>query len=173
MTRRHCRGDATNAFTGQGSQERVWGRGWIRTCINLPQWRVQLGMGLGWRPLDLRLRLLSQTSASASTHFHAPRGASFRHSIRAGRPGCCHVTRSLRRHVSRGLVQSGAAFARHSLSELSAPAAVADTLPSSSLVGIEFHRGLTTQHTVERDEQGRSSYATCAPSYVDKTRSPS
>ena len=39
------------------------------------------------------------------------------------------------------------------------------------LVDIVFYRGLTTQHTVERDEQGRSNYAMCAvnPSRVGKT----
>lgn len=72
---------------------------------------------------------------------------------------------------SEGLDQSGAAFAGHSLGELSALAAVADILPNSSLVDIVFYRGLTMQQPVERDEQGRSNYAMCAvnPSRVGKT----
>jgi fatty acid synthase subunit alpha, fungi type len=72
---------------------------------------------------------------------------------------------------SKGLVQPGAAFAGHSLGEFSALAAVADILPNSSLVDIVFYRGLTMQHAVERDEQGRSNYAMCAvnPSRVGKT----
>jgi fatty acid synthase subunit alpha len=72
---------------------------------------------------------------------------------------------------SKGLVQPGAAFAGHSLCELSALASVADILPNSSLVVIVFYRGLTMQHTVERDEQGCSNYAMCAvnPSRVSKT----
>lgn len=63
---------------------------------------------------------------------------------------------------SKGLVQPDAAFAGHSLGEFSALAAVADILPNSSLVDIVFYRGLTMQHAVERDEQGRSNYAMCA-----------
>jgi malonyl CoA-acyl carrier protein transacylase len=72
---------------------------------------------------------------------------------------------------SKGLVQPDAAFAGHSLGEFSALASVADILPNSSLVDIVFYRGLTMQHAVERDEQGRSNYAMCAvnPSRVGKT----
>jgi fatty acid synthase subunit alpha, fungi type len=72
---------------------------------------------------------------------------------------------------SKGLVQPGAAFAGHSLGELSALASVADILPNSSLVVIVFYRGLTMQHTVERDGQGRSNYAMCSvnPRRVSKT----
>jgi malonyl CoA-acyl carrier protein transacylase len=62
---------------------------------------------------------------------------------------------------SNGLAQPGAAFAGHSLGEFSALAAVADILPNSSLVDIVLYRGLTMQHAVERDEQGRSNYAMC------------
>ena len=69
------------------------------------------------------------------------------------------------------MVQLGAAFAGHSLGEFSALAAVADILPNSSLVNIMFCRGLTMQHAVERDKQGRSNYAMCAvnPSRIGKT----
>jgi fatty acid synthase subunit alpha len=72
---------------------------------------------------------------------------------------------------SKGLVQPGAAFAGHSLGELSALASVADILPNSSLVVIVFYCGLTMQHTVERDGQGRSNYAMCSvnPRRVSKT----
>ena len=71
---------------------------------------------------------------------------------------------------SKYFVQPGAAFAGHSLGEFSSLAAVADTLPNSSLVDIVFHRGLTTQHAVEHDEQGGSNYAMCVadPSRVGK-----
>jgi fatty acid synthase subunit alpha, fungi type len=72
---------------------------------------------------------------------------------------------------SKGLVQLGATFAGHSLGELSALASVVNILPNSSLVVIVFYHSLTMQHTVERDEQGRSNYAMCAvnPSHVSKT----
>ena len=64
---------------------------------------------------------------------------------------------------SKGLVQPGAAFASHSLGEFSALAAVADILPNSPLVDIVFYRGLTIQHAVEHDEEGRSNYAKTRP----------
>ena len=71
----------------------------------------------------------------------------------------------------KGLVRPDASFAGHSLGEFSALASVTDILPNSSLVDIVFYRGLTMQHAVERDEQGRSNYAMCAvnPSRVGKT----
>ena len=72
---------------------------------------------------------------------------------------------------SKGLVQLGAAFAGHSLGELSALASVADILPNSSLVVIVFYRGLTMQHTVEHDRQDHLNYAMCSvnPIRVSKT----
>jgi len=72
---------------------------------------------------------------------------------------------------SKGLVQLGAALAGHSLGEFSALAAAAYILPNSSLVDIVFYCGLTMQHAVKRDEQGRLNYAMCTvnPSHVGKT----
>lgn len=72
---------------------------------------------------------------------------------------------------SKGLVQTGAAFAGHSLGEYSALASIADVLPISSLVDIVFYRGITMQRAVERDTQNRSNYAMCAvnPSRISKS----
>ncbi|KAH8100945.1 fatty acid synthase [Cristinia sonorae] len=71
----------------------------------------------------------------------------------------------------KGFVQTGSAFAGHSLGEYSALASVADVLPISSLVDVVFYRGITMQRAVERDEHNRSNYAMCAvnPSRISKT----
>lgn len=49
---------------------------------------------------------------------------------------------------AKGLIQSGCAFAGHSLGEYSALAAIGDVLPIESLVDIVFYRGLTMQVAV-------------------------
>jgi malonyl CoA-acyl carrier protein transacylase len=49
---------------------------------------------------------------------------------------------------AKGLVQTGCAFAGHSLGEYSALAAIGDVLPIESLVDIVFYRGLTMQVAV-------------------------
>jgi malonyl CoA-acyl carrier protein transacylase len=51
---------------------------------------------------------------------------------------------------AKGLVQTGCAFAGHSLGEYSALAAIGDVLPIESLVDIVFYRGLTMQVAVVR-----------------------
>ena len=59
-------------------------------------------------------------------------------------------------------------FACHSLGGFSALGTVSDIQPNSSLVDIVFYCGLTIQHAVERDEQGRSN-DTVNPNHVGKT----
>jgi len=85
-----------------------------------------------------------------STHFTHPKEVIFATEFAqiALAVTTCAVFEDMR---SKGL---GAAFAGHSLGELSALAAVADILPNSSLVDIMFYHGLTIQHIVERDKQG-------------------
>ena len=63
---------------------------------------------------------------------------------------------------SKGLVQSGALFAGHSLGEYGALSAVADFIPFKTLMGICFYRGLAMQAAMERDEEGRTEYAMVA-----------
>lgn len=72
---------------------------------------------------------------------------------------------------SRGLIDSNASFAGHSLGEYSALAAIADVLPISSLADVVFFRGITMQRAVQRDAEGKSQYAMMAanPSRVGKT----
>jgi len=76
---------------------------------------------------------------------------------------------------SKGLIDSNAAFAGHSLGEYSALAAIADVLPISSLADVVFFRGITMQRAVQRDAEGKSQYAMMAanPSRVGKTFSES
>jgi fatty acid synthase subunit alpha len=75
---------------------------------------------------------------------------------------------------SKGLIQTGCAFAGHSLGEYSALASITDFLSISALVDVVFYRGITMQRAVERDSAGRSNYAMCAvnpsrisPSFTD------
>ncbi|WVQ99903.1 hypothetical protein IAU59_007046 [Kwoniella sp. CBS 9459] len=72
---------------------------------------------------------------------------------------------------AKGLIDTNAAFAGHSLGEYSALAAIADVLPISSLADVVFFRGITMQRAVQRDAEGKSQYAMMAanPSRVGKT----
>ena len=72
---------------------------------------------------------------------------------------------------AKGLIDTEAAFAGHSLGEYSALAAIADVLPISSLADVVFFRGITMQRAVQRDASGKSQYAMMAanPSRVGKT----
>ena len=72
---------------------------------------------------------------------------------------------------AKGLIDSNAAFAGHSLGEYSALAAIADVLPISSLADVVFFRGITMQRAVKRDAEGKSQYAMMAanPSRVGKS----
>ena len=76
---------------------------------------------------------------------------------------------------SKGLIDTNAAFAGHSLGEYSALAAIADVLSISSLADVVFFRGITMQRAVHRDADGKSQYAMMAanPSRVGKTFSES
>lgn len=57
-----------------------------------------------------------------------------------------------------GCFQEDAAFCGHSVGEYSAIGAVTDLLPLQAIVEIVYQRGLTMQHFVERDADGRSPY---------------
>lgn len=72
---------------------------------------------------------------------------------------------------AKGLIDTEAAFAGHSLGEYSALAAIADVLPISSLADVVFFRGITMQRAVQRDAAGKSQYAMMAanPSRVGKS----
>jgi len=72
---------------------------------------------------------------------------------------------------AKGLIDTSAAFAGHSLGEYSALAAIADVLPISSLADVVFFRGITMQRAVQRDAEGKSQYAMMAanPSRVGKS----
>jgi len=72
---------------------------------------------------------------------------------------------------SKGLIDTNASFAGHSLGEYSALAAIADVLPISALADVVFFRGITMQRAVQRDAEGKSQYAMMAanPSRVGKT----
>ena len=72
---------------------------------------------------------------------------------------------------AKGLIDSTASFAGHSLGEYSALAAIADVLPISALADVVFFRGITMQRAVQRDAEGKSQYAMMAanPSRVGKT----
>lgn len=63
---------------------------------------------------------------------------------------------------SKGLIQSGASFAGHSLGEYGALSALADFIPFKTLMGVCFYRGLAMQAAMERDEEGRTEYAMVA-----------
>ncbi|ORX59428.1 fatty acid synthase [Hesseltinella vesiculosa] len=69
------------------------------------------------------------------------------------------------------LIQSGCAFAGHSLGEYAALASVGDVLPLESLVDVVFYRGMTMQSAVKRDAKGRSNYGMAAvnPARVSKS----
>ncbi|KAJ1729955.1 fatty acid synthase alpha subunit Lsd1, partial [Coemansia biformis] len=71
---------------------------------------------------------------------------------------------------AKGLVQSDAMFAGHSLGEHCALAAMADIFAVEDVVDITFYRGLLMQSAVPRDEQGRSEFGMAAvdPSRVAK-----
>ncbi|KAJ1727024.1 fatty acid synthase alpha subunit Lsd1, partial [Coemansia biformis] len=71
---------------------------------------------------------------------------------------------------AKGLVQSDAMFAGHSLGEYCALAAMADIFTLEGLLDITFYRGLLMQSAVPRDEQGRSEFGMAAvdPSRVAK-----
>ncbi|KAH8805464.1 fatty acid synthase beta subunit dehydratase [Xylogone sp. PMI_703] len=68
---------------------------------------------------------------------------------------------------SKGLISNESIFAGHSLGEYSALAALADIVPIERLISIVFYRGLTMQHALERDSDGRSNFAMVA---VDPSR---
>ncbi|CUM64807.1 uncharacterized protein PRCAT00002420001 [Priceomyces carsonii] len=68
---------------------------------------------------------------------------------------------------AKGLVDSDAMFAGHSLGEYSALSSLANVMPIESLVDVVFYRGMTMQVAVPRDELGRSNYGMCA---VNPTR---
>ncbi len=72
---------------------------------------------------------------------------------------------------SKGLGQTGCAFAGHSLGDYSALASIADVLAIPALVDVVFYRGITMQRAVERDAHNRSNYAMCAvnPSRISRT----
>jgi fatty acid synthase subunit beta len=63
---------------------------------------------------------------------------------------------------SKGMVQTGCAFAGHSLGEYAALSSIGDVLPIETLVDVVFYRGMTMQAAVKRDEVGRSDYGMCA-----------
>lgn len=73
----------------------------------------------------------------------------------------------------KGLVTENCSFAGHSLGEYSALAAIAEIMPIESLVSVVFHRGLTMQMAVERDNYGRSNFSMCAvdPGRLSKSKS--
>ena len=68
---------------------------------------------------------------------------------------------------SKGLVSTKSAFAGHSLGEYSALAAIAGIMPIEKLLATVFHRGLTMQRAVHRDDAGRSNFGMVA---VDPSR---
>jgi fatty acid synthase, bacteria type len=57
-----------------------------------------------------------------------------------------------------GAVSPTAAFCGHSVGEYSAISAMTDLLPLEALIDVVYQRGLTMQHFVERDAEGRSAY---------------
>eukprot|EP01134_Creolimax_fragrantissima_P001062 CFRG1062T1 len=62
----------------------------------------------------------------------------------------------------RGLVQSGATFAGHSLGEYASLAAVGDVLSVESVMDVVFYRGMTMQYAVKRNADGMSDYGMIA-----------
>lgn len=58
-----------------------------------------------------------------------------------------------------GLLVDEALYAGHSLGEYSALAALSGVMPLAGVVEVVYHRGLTMDRLVERDEAGRSPYA--------------
>ncbi|KAJ1733092.1 fatty acid synthase alpha subunit Lsd1, partial [Coemansia biformis] len=71
---------------------------------------------------------------------------------------------------AKGLVQSDAMFAGHSLGEYCALAALGDIFSLEGLLDITFYRGMIMQSAIPRDEQGRSEFGMVAvdPSRVAK-----
>lgn len=71
---------------------------------------------------------------------------------------------------ARGVVQSGALFAGHSLGEYAALGACTSFMSFENLLTLIFYRGLKMQNALQRDGQGRTDYSMMAvdPSRVGK-----
>lgn len=71
---------------------------------------------------------------------------------------------------AKGVVQSGALFAGHSLGEYAALGACTSFMSFESLLTLIFYRGLKMQNALQRDAQGRTDYSMVAadPSRVGK-----
>jgi len=73
----------------------------------------------------------------------------------------------------KGVIQSGARFAGHSLGEYAALGACTTFMSFENLLTLIFYRGLKMQNALQRDEQGRTDYSMVAtdPSRVGKGNS--
>lgn len=71
---------------------------------------------------------------------------------------------------AKGVVQSGASFAGHSLGEYAALGACTTFMSFENLLTLIFYRGLKMQNALQRDAQGRTDYSMVAadPSRVGK-----
>jgi fatty acid synthase subunit beta len=71
---------------------------------------------------------------------------------------------------AKGVVQSGALFAGHSLGEYAALGACTTFMSFESLLTLIFYRGLKMHNALQRDAQGRTDYSMVAadPSRVGK-----
>jgi fatty acid synthase subunit beta len=74
---------------------------------------------------------------------------------------------------AKGVVQSGAQFAGHSLGEYAALGACTTFMSFENLLTLVFYRGLKMQNALQRDVQGRTDYSMVAtdPSRVGKGNS--
>lgn len=63
---------------------------------------------------------------------------------------------------SRGLIQSNAIFAGHSLGEYAALGALTDFMSLESLLDLVFYRGLAMQAAIERDCSGQTAFSMVA-----------
>lgn len=71
---------------------------------------------------------------------------------------------------AKGVIQSGAFFAGHSLGEYAALGACTTFMSFERLLALLFYRGLKMQNALQRDAQGRTDYSMVAadPSRVGK-----
>ncbi|EFW18012.1 putative PKS/NRPS-like protein biosynthetic cluster [Coccidioides posadasii str. Silveira] len=109
------------------------------------------------------------TPESESYTFHNPTGLLF--STQFAQPAISLMNLAeMARLESRGLVQSDATFAGHSLGEYSALAACAGVLSVEDLIALTFYRGVVMQNMMDGDTTGQTDFSMVAvnPSRVKK-----
>jgi fatty acid synthase subunit beta len=112
------------------------------------------------------------TPKSASYTFSYPKGLLL--STQFSQPALALMEMVEYEHLkAKGVVQSGAQFAGHSLGEYAALGACTTFMSFENLLTLIFYRGLKMQKALQRDVQGRTDYSMMAtdPSRVGKGNS--